>query len=181
MGQRGPTPQPASLKLLQGNPGKRAIDLDAGVNPPVAIPAPPRHLNKYGLAEWKRITPLLFPLGLITELDRAKLSNYCHAWGRLQEVALRIRDLQKNATEPTAPLWGTVGQNGAAQISALAILESRYMEQVHKYAGEFGLSPVDRVSIKPSAATGGHTPELPGVEPKPAKPTLATFGPRPVA
>ena len=44
-GSRGPLPKPAALKLLEGNPGRRALDLSDGVNPRVEIPSAPKHLG----------------------------------------------------------------------------------------------------------------------------------------
>lgn len=174
MGQRGPKPTPPALKLIAGNPGKRPIDLDAGVNPPVAVPSAPAFLNKQGRAEWKRITAELKPLGLVTQLDRAKLANYCHAFGRLVEVATRIKDLQ--AEDPLAPLMQK-SPNGYDQVSALQVLETRYMEAVHKYGADFGLSPADRARVTPSAAQSGQG-ELPGMPPAPAAPRLGDFRPK---
>jgi P27 family predicted phage terminase small subunit len=79
-------PTPTALKLLQGNPGKRALDLSAGVNPQVAIPSAPGHLSPAAKKEWKRITPLLEELGLISGLDRQALALYCQTAGRLDEL-----------------------------------------------------------------------------------------------
>lgn len=180
MGQRGPKPTPPALKLIAGNPGKRPIDLDAGVNPPVAVPAAPAFLNKPGRAEWKRITGELEPLGLVTQLDRAKLANYCHAFGRLVEVATRIKELQaKAAAEGTDILAALVQRspNGYDQVSALQILEARYMEAVHKYGADFGLSPADRARVTPSAAQA----ELPGMPAAPTAPRLGDFRPKTAA
>ena len=58
-GTRGPLPKPTALKMLEGNPGKRALDLAGGVNPRIEIPTPPKHLGIEARKEWKRITPLL--------------------------------------------------------------------------------------------------------------------------
>ena len=87
-GSRGPLPKPAALKLLEGNPGKRALNLSDGVNPRVQIPSAPDHLGKEARKEWKRITPLLEELGLISGLDRAALALYCQAVGRLSELEM---------------------------------------------------------------------------------------------
>ena len=89
---------PAALKLVSGNPGKRALDLDAGINPPVEIPACPGHLNEHGKKEWRRITVELEEVGLISRLDRAALSIYCQTWGRLV--------LAEQALEMCHPAWG---------------------------------------------------------------------------
>ena len=66
-GSRGPMPKPTALKLIAGNPGKRALNLSDGVNPRIEIPAPPKHLGKSAVKEWRRITPILEELGLVLE------------------------------------------------------------------------------------------------------------------
>ena len=63
-GSRGPLPKPAALKLLEGNAGKRSLDLAAGVNPRIEVPSPPKHLGAEARKDWKRITPLREELGL---------------------------------------------------------------------------------------------------------------------
>ena len=85
MGQRGPMPKPAALRLLEGNAGKRPLNLTDGINPKIEIPAPPKHLGREARKEWKRITPLLEDLGLISGLDRTALALYCQAAGRQPE------------------------------------------------------------------------------------------------
>ena len=85
-GSRGPLPKPAALKLLEGNPGKRSLNLAEGINPRVEIPSAPKHLGIEARKEWKRITPILDELGLISGLDRAALALYCQAVGRLSEL-----------------------------------------------------------------------------------------------
>ena len=84
-GTRGPLPKPNALRLLEGNAGKRALNLSEGINPRIEIPTAPKHLGIEARKEWKRITPLLEELGLISGLDRAALTLYCDAVGRLAE------------------------------------------------------------------------------------------------
>ena len=74
------------MKLLEGNPGKRSLNLSEGVNPRVEIPSAPKHLGIEARKEWKRITPLLEELGLVSGLDRTALALYCQAVGRLSEL-----------------------------------------------------------------------------------------------
>lgn len=168
---------PAALKLVSGNPGKRALDLDAGINPPVEIPACPGHLNEHGKKEWRRITVELLPLGLITKIDRAMLALYCHAYGRWVHAEMKIRDLEKAAPDTGLK---QLSPNGYEQLSLWVILANKAMEQVHKYASEFGLSPSSRSTVTASAyQQGGEGEQLPldGMPPPPTRPTLASFNP----
>jgi len=176
MGARGPKTEPAALKLIKGNPGKRALDLDAGINPPVEIPACPNHLNEHGRKEWRRITVELEPLGLITKLDRSMLAMYCQAYGRWVHAELKIREQEKAQADSGIK---QLSPNGYEQMSLWLIIANKSMEQVHKYASEFGLSPSARTSVAASAhQTGeGKQPQLDGMPAIPARPTLASFNP----
>ena len=41
-GSRGPLPKPAALRLLEGNPGKRTLNLADGINPRIEVPSVPK-------------------------------------------------------------------------------------------------------------------------------------------
>lgn len=163
MGQRGPQPQAAVLKLMRGNPGKRPLNLADGVNPEVAVPDIPRHLNKEARKEWKRITVELETLGLISRLDRAALSLYCQAWGRLVELETafqkRADRLAQEGKDPTAAYVDVTASGyraNAAEINMINALQ----DQVHKFLQSFGLSPSSRSRVTASA----NQMPLPGME-----------------
>ncbi|NLX17583.1 MAG: phage terminase small subunit P27 family [Ramlibacter sp.] len=173
-GSRGPMPKPAALKLLEGNPGKRALNLGDGVNPRIEIPAPPRHLGKEARKEWKRITPLLEELGLISGLDRTALALYCQAAGRLAELEEAFngqvnRLMAENGMDyPDAVYQAShaVTPSGYAQQSVMVQLIKSHREQVNRYLQHFGLSPSARGRVSPSnyvqaSLPGMDTPEAP--------------------
>ena len=84
MGSRGPQPLPSNVHRLRGNPGhKSAFDLTDSVNPEIEIPNCPAHLLPEARKEWRRITPLLERLRLVSKIDRASLALYCQAWARM--------------------------------------------------------------------------------------------------
>ena len=164
---------PPALHLVNGNPGKRAIDLEAGINPLVQIPECPAHLNDAAKTEWKRITRELEPLGLISQIDRAMLALYCQAYGRWVFAENKIRALEK---KQAGSGYTQNSPNGYAQMSHWLVIAKQAMEQVHKYAGEFGMSPSARTSVVASANQGkASQPELPGVPAAPTRPTLASI------
>ncbi|RZS31696.1 phage terminase small subunit P27 family [Corticibacter populi] len=173
MGTRGPMPKPAALKLLEGNAGKRSLNLSDGINPRIEIPAPPKHLSREARKEWKRITPLLEELGLISGLDRTALALYCQAAGRLAEleeafnghVNRIVQDQGLDYVEAVYQASHAVTPSGYAQQSVLVQLIKSHREQVNRYLQHFGLSPAARGRVQPSNYV---QPTLPGVEEAPS-------------
>ena len=70
---RGRKPKPTRLKLIEGNPGKRATNQHEP-RPEPKVPTCPAHLCPAAKAEWKRLAQELFVLGIVTALDRAAAS-----------------------------------------------------------------------------------------------------------
>jgi P27 family predicted phage terminase small subunit len=169
-GSRGPLPKPAALRALEGNAGKRALDLSAGVNPRVEIPDAPRHLSKEARKEWKRITPVLEDLGLISELDRTALALYCQAVGRLHELEMafngQVSRLESEDTTYVDAVYKAshaVTPSGYAQQSVLVQLIKSHREQVNRYLMHFGLSPAARARVQASNFVD-PTMSLPGFD-----------------
>ena len=179
-GTRGPLPKPAALKLLEGNAGKRSLDLAAGVNPRIEVPSPPKHLGVEGRKEWKRITPLLEELGLISGLDRSALALYCQAAGRLAELETafngqvsRLVDEGMDYADAVYKASYSVTPSGYAQQSVIVQLIGKHREQLNRYLMHFGLSPAARGRVQ---ASNYVQPTLPGIDPKPeSKPSFAMF------
>jgi len=161
-------PKPTVLKLLAGNPGKRALNLGDGVNPRVEIPTVPKHLAGAARKEWKRITPLLEELGLISGLDVAALALYCQSYGRLVELETAFNkrvDVQTSAgktlPEAVAEVSTGVTPSGYQQQSVLVQLIRSHREEVNRYLAHFGLSPAARARVTPSNYV---QPTLPGID-----------------
>lgn len=180
-GTRGPLPQPTNLRLLTGNASKRPLNLADGVNPRVEIPSAPRHLGKEAAKEWKRITPLLEELGLISGLDRAALAMYCQAVGRLTELETAFKAkvdglMQSEKLDYTDAVYRasyTVTPNGYEQQAVIINLLRRQSEEVNRYMGHFGLSPAARARV---TASNYVQPGLPGIEPAPGAGAAAGGG-----
>lgn len=177
-GTRGPLPKPAALKALEGNPGRRTLNLSDGVNPRVEIPAAPKHLGREAAKEWKRITPLLEELGLISGLDRAALALYCQTYGRLCELEeafnLEVKgytEQGKSYSEAVRKASSTTTPSGYEQQSVTVQLISSHRLQVHRHLMHFGLSPAARARVQPSNYVQAS---LPGMEPPPDANTRPT-------
>jgi P27 family predicted phage terminase small subunit len=176
-------PKPPALNALQGNPGKRAPSVGDGVNPVIEIPSAPKHLGKEAAKEWKRITPLLEELGLISGLDRAALALYCQAVGRLTEleeafngqVKRLMTDRKMDYPTAVAEASQSTTPSGYVQQSVMVQLIKNHREQVNRYLQHFGLSPSARGRVQPSNFV---QPTLPGIEPpKQAPGGFAQFAP----
>lgn len=173
-GSRGPLPKPAALKVLEGNPGKRSLNLADGINPRVEIPSAPKHLGQEARKEWKRITPLLEELGLISGLDRAALALYCQAVGRLSELEIAFNGkvalaVATGMSYPDAVFFASYSTtpSGYQQQSVIVQLISQHRLQVHRHLMHFGLSPAARGRVQPSNYV---QPTLPGIDPAPNMP-----------
>ena len=87
---RGRKPKPTSQKVLEGNPGKRQLNVAEPQLPaPVdAFDAPPQELAGDGVAsaEWSRLAPILRRSRTVTEGDRGVLVALCQQWSRYQDA-----------------------------------------------------------------------------------------------
>jgi len=167
MGARGPAPTPNVLKLINGNPGKRPLNLADGVNPEVIAPSIPKHLSPTAVKEWKRITPELLQLGLLAKVDMAALAMYCQAYGRMVELELamkrRIEALVKDGLdyhEAVERVMEDVTPSGYRQQAVRVQLMRGLREEVNRYLSLFGMSPSARARVTPSM----NQPSLPGME-----------------
>lgn len=174
-GSRGPLPKPAALRLLEGNAGKRTLDLTAGINPRIEVPSAPRHLGQEAKREWKRITPILEELGLVSGLDRTALALYCQAAGRLAELETAFNGMVASKVaggfayaDAVYEASYSVTPSGYAQQSVITQLIKSHREQVNRYLMHFGLSPSARGRVQ---ASNYVQPTLPGIDPKPDMPS----------
>lgn len=128
--------KPTALKVLAGNPGKRPLPENEPM-PDAAIPMHPDHLDDEAIAEWDRITPLLYDLGLLTQIDRAALAKYCVAWSRWVNAE---RAMLKHGVIVKSP-------NGFPVQSPFLAVANRAMSQIKESLAEFGLSPSARTKV----------------------------------
>jgi P27 family predicted phage terminase small subunit len=143
---RGPPPKPTHLKILHGNPGHQRRNRDEPQPMrPSAVPEPPPFLADYALEEWRRVSPELYRLNLLSELDIQPLAIYCQTYAHWREaeeqLAKRELVVRSAANGPVA--------------NPLVKIAQAYARDMLRYAGEFGLSPVARSRIKTSLAGSG--------------------------
>jgi P27 family predicted phage terminase small subunit len=134
---RGRKPKPTKLKRLAGNPGKRLLNKhEARIAP--EIPTCPSHLLGEARREWKRITPELYSVGLLTLIDRAAIAGYCTAWARYVKAEKQLS--KRGEVE--------VGVNGTLKVSPWHTVAKNAKEEMRKYLVEFGMSPASRSRVE---------------------------------
>lgn len=142
---QGRKPKPTALKLLEGNPGKRALNR-AEPKPRVVLPKPPEHLSDDEKNKWKLTVRELHPLGLMTAIDKDALAMYCTIYVRWIKAEKMVRD--KGEIIKTAA--GNIIQNPYLSIA------NRALEQLNKLGAEFGMTPSSRSRVKVEALDPSH-------------------------
>lgn len=139
-GASGRRPNPTSLKILNGNPGRRPLNKDEP-KPRAKLPACPAHLTPAAKREWQRIGQKLLTLGLVTEMDRAALAAYCQVYARWVEAEEQI---QKHGT-----VWKLTTKAGTPWVQQSPYLQvaNKALEQMMRYLVEFGMSPASRSRV----------------------------------
>jgi P27 family predicted phage terminase small subunit len=140
-------PKPTALKLLEGNRGKRPLP-ENEPKPMNVAPAMEMDIDTQAKKIWKRLSPLLEKLGLLTEIDGSAFAILCQIRARLVAIHRFIKKENKSLvqqSERPAPDGGVYYEYKA---SAYVNLEMKYYELFRKYASDFGLSPRGRTGLQ---------------------------------
>jgi len=133
---RGRKPTPTHLKLITGNPGKRAINTSEAA-PRKKMPKCPDHLGGAAKAEWKSMAKKLSKYGLLSEIDGAALAGYCDAYGRWAEASLQLLKFGMIMKGSKSPLIQ----------SPYLVIVNRALDQMKAFLVEFGMTPSSRSRI----------------------------------
>lgn len=147
MATAGRKPKPTHLKLVTGNPGKRALPkAEAKVVP--SLPSPPPHLADEAKVEWGRVSEDLFKIGLLSGVDRAALAAYCQAYARWVQAERAISEMAKRDQLTGGLMIKT--SNGNAIQNPLVGTANKAAADMVRYAAEFGMTPSARSRIHAS-------------------------------
>lgn len=136
MAQRGRKPKPTALKTLEGNPGKRQLNINEP-KPLAKAPSCPKWLDPEAKKEWKRLSKKMEQVGILTEIDMAAFAGYCQAYARWKAAEEFISKHGSIVKTPSG-YWQQVPQVSIAQ---------QYMKAMQKFAEQFGLTPASRSRI----------------------------------
>lgn len=152
---KGRKPVPTALKLHNGNPGKRPINLHSFA-PVAAIPRCPAMLHGEARKEWKRITNELHRYDMIADVDRGLLAMVCTTWARFVEA----EEMIEKASAGNASGLFVKTPNGFPVQSPWLAVSNKAIETYRGLCAEFGLSPAARTRVAPQTS---QLP-LPGLE-----------------
>jgi len=127
----GTKPKPTPLKAFEGDIHKERWNRQEPRPRPVC-PSPPRWMNRAEKREWRRVAPILWRMGVLTEVDLPALEAYCACYAKWREA----REKAKVGVIETKS--GYVTQN------PLINVEQKYLNQMRLLLAEFGMTPSSR-------------------------------------
>ena len=148
---RGRRPKPTTLKVLQGNPGKRGLNEE---EPEYGAGAPPKPdwFDDYASAEWDALTSILVPARVLTKGEIGVLVVACDAYSQLRQCQEYLKEKGSISYDASSATSGAnykpypeVAQRNQARRQYLSALS------------ELGLTPSARTKMKriPESDKGG--------------------------
>jgi P27 family predicted phage terminase small subunit len=148
----GRKPTPTNLKVLKGNPGKRAVNKNEPQPPEIDgdLPAP-AWLDRVAADRWTKLVPELKALGLLTIVDVDALEAYCKAYSRWREAEEAIDALRTTVVKTPSGYLQQLPQVSIAR---------GYAQQMVRIAAEFGLTPASRSRLNAALTEPGDESKL---------------------
>ena len=147
-GRRGPAPRPTALKILEGNPGKRALNKQEP-KPGKADLRLPAGLGHHGRTFWREIAPALDTLGVLTAVDVPALEAAARTYERWRVAESKLKDVKSLAQ---------TGKSGFSAPSAYVQIASQAQRDLLRLLQEFGLTPASRTRIQVDATDAAEDP-----------------------
>lgn len=142
---RGRKPTPTVLKLLRGNPGKRAINKAEPKPGPLEADCPEELTDGVAQQEWARTIQPAIATGQITAADRVFAIAHCELWATWRS---QLADASRH------PHVVAVGQNKHPMPNPARVMSNKTLQLLAKVDAELGLTPVSRSRV--SVGPGGH-------------------------
>ena len=142
-----PRPKPTALKLISGNPGKRALN-KREPKPNREVPSCPAHLADASKVAWGRLCVLLDRMGVLTEADALALERLCDCYAEILECReLIARDGRVYSSAATGGEEGDPPRMLMKANPAVAMLADAD-RRFKGYLVEFGLTPAARSKVQ---------------------------------
>lgn len=138
---KGRKPKPTALKLVTGNPGKRALNT-AEPKPAADAIEPPPTLSPVARQYWEQMIDVLKSAGMVTNVDVIALGLLCETQARYHEATEALARHGLAVKSPT----------GYPIQSPYLAIANRAQEQIIQLLTEFGMTPSSRARV------GGRPP-----------------------
>lgn len=147
---------PTALRVLRGNPGKRALP-ESEPKPQAIEPEMPQDLDPIAKKTWKRLAPTFVRLGILTEIDGLSFAELCMA----EAHCIRIRKALKACSYRTLGIRHSFleqeSKDGSRTNEVMAV-EAKINPLMRQYRSasdalrfwcqEFGATPSSRGRVK---------------------------------
>lgn len=138
---RGRPPKPTALKLIQGNPGKRALNKNAPAPDALSeVPPAPIWLDERAAAMWEHVAPWLVESRILTDTDLHNLEIFAVAYQRWREAQ---DDITANGIVVAGLKKGSVVKNPACTVA------NESLRQINTFGAALGLDPAARARLRP--------------------------------
>ncbi len=145
---RGRKPKPASMK--NSRVSHRRIRPDATID---ARAECPQWLSDTAKAEWRRVSPILEALGVLTAADEVPFAAYCTCVAEWEKAQRFVQENGQVVTLRTDK--GEIRSILPAPEVGIAV---RMLDKIRQFAGEFGMTPSARgrieIDLKPDQIAG---------------------------
>jgi P27 family predicted phage terminase small subunit len=143
----GRKPIPTHLKILRGNPGKRALPQNEPEPTLIEdVPEAPPFVQGYARIEWERVAAELVRLNLLSILDVGVLSAYCVAYARWRTAEEMLLELARRDPALRGLLLKS-SRDGMPVNNPLVRIAAHAASDMTRYGTELGLSPSARARI----------------------------------
>ena len=131
------TSKPTNLKIITGNPGKRALNKQEPDPDYLNDLTAPAFLSNAAKGVWDEIAPVLRKSRLLTIVDVPILAMMCESLAEYRRATLYCKDSPLDHSDKT----------GGDVLSQWKIVQSMSIKQVMSIAREFGMTPAARTKI----------------------------------
>lgn len=147
MGLRGPPPKPTALKILEGNPGGKRLNLNEPQPRRLVEVEPPADLPDEGKRVFSSLSKELIRCGLMTAVD-------VEAFARYVRLLLEYRKADSEIQGKFVfPVRDKNGQFSYFLPNPWVAVRDRALDRLLRLEREFGMTPASRVRMVALLAT----------------------------
>lgn len=147
----GRKPKPTAIKVLNGNPGGRPLNLNEP-RPDLGEPAMPTALPAAAKKEWKRVVPILLKMGVLTLADGPALEAYCVAYAMWRAALKEIRKHGLTYLSGDVVIVDGKPVGGILRLNPAVGERDKAIKTMKSFMTEFGMTPSSRSRIKAEPA-----------------------------
>jgi len=158
LGRAGPAAEPIPIRKLKGQTKPSLVGGDIfEADPLEELPRPPEWLSRGARAVWRRVGNELVRYRLVGTIDLDLFAHYCAAVDLARRSAVELEGENVTVAQLVAERAdGTTLEQRVVKPAFKAWREA--VQTMRQLAGEFGLSPAIRASVKLPSGGGAADP-----------------------